>query len=79
MGKDKNGVELKKKDVVQIVNVEHPWYSAFIIVDDIRTWGIQGYYSVVSNDPKVGVGLAYTRLEYAEIQKIGEAVVDIGI
>lgn len=65
---------LQPGDVIQIVDVDHVWYPALLIVDEVRAWGVQAYCIVPhSNDGSRTPGLAYTRLGYEGIARVGAA------
>ena len=60
---------LNKNDIVQITNQEHNWFPCLIIVDKVKSWGIQGYIILPTNDDKPN-GSAYTRLKTEDYEPI---------
>jgi len=54
-------------DIVQITDEEHPWYPCLVIVDEPRSWGIQGYLTIPLK------GEAYIRLTDKQIEICGKA------
>jgi hypothetical protein len=63
---------LSKGDIVQIVNDKHRWFPCLIIVNEIKSFGIQGYITLPTND-KESNGNAFTRLNSEDITKVGYA------
>lgn len=64
----------KAGDIVQIVNEKHPWFPCLLIVDEVKSWGVQAYTLVPrSNDGSESVGRAYNRLKSEDIEKVGVA------
>lgn len=61
-------IQEKKGDIVQITNIEHTWFPCLIIVDDIKSFGIQGYAICP------GEGEAYIRLKKEDYSKVGKAI-----
>lgn len=65
---------MEKGTIVQITNEDHQWFPCLIIVDKIKSWGIQGYTIIPSNDNQPN-GNAYIRLKNEEFEAVGEAVI----
>lgn len=64
----------EKGDIVQIIDKEHGWYPSLLIVDEPKSWGIQGYTLIPkSNDGSEPVATAYNRLLNEQIEKVGVA------
>lgn len=61
-------------DIVQITNPEHKWYPCLIVVSEVKSFGIQGYITIPTNDDKPN-GQAYIRLNTNEFEKVGEAII----
>jgi len=60
-------------DVFQI-NEKHGrdgWTGAFVMAEEIKSWGIQGYVHVVKTHQEYG--RAYIRLKWEEIDFVGRA------
>lgn len=64
---------LQAGDIVQITDPQHQWYPALIVVDEVKSWGIQGYTLIVTNGPEPN-GRAYIRLKSAVYERVGMAV-----
>ncbi|MDH5626668.1 MAG: hypothetical protein OEY69_00100 [Candidatus Krumholzibacteria bacterium] len=60
---------------MQITQQDDPWYPALLIVDEVKSWGVQAYCLVPnSNDPKgEKPGQAYRRLSFELIMWVGAA------
>lgn len=63
-------VKLEVGDVVQITAEDNRWQGCFIVVTEVKAWGIQGYIP----SPQVeDVGLVFVRCETKDIEKVGVA------
>ena len=63
-------MDLQEMDIVQITNDKHHWFPALVIVDEIKSFGCQGYIIMVtSNDPKIPNNPAYIRLNSEDFEK----------
>lgn len=63
-------------DIIQIVQESHPWFPALLIVDEVKSWGVQAYVITPrSNDGSERPARAFNRLMNAQILKVGEATV----
>lgn len=60
-------MSLKKDDIVQIVP-EHNWGGCLLVVDEVKSWGIQGYVEIPLK------GQAYIRIKNGEFEVVGRAV-----
>lgn len=63
---------MQKGTIVQITNSDHHWYPCLVIVSEVKSWGIQGYISIPS-DNRGNVGNAYIRLSTDQFEVVGEA------
>lgn len=54
-------------DVVQI-SPDHDWSGCFVLVTEIKSWGIQGFVQIPLQ------GQAYIRLKHEDYERIGTAV-----
>lgn len=63
---------LQQGDIVQITDETHAWYPCLIIVDEVKSWGIQGFTIIPTNDQKPN-GRAYIRLKSAVYERVGIA------
>ena len=59
--------------VVQITNSKHKWFPALVIVTELKSFGIQGYCTIPSNDGNGGN--AFIRLNHSDIELVGKAVI----
>lgn len=67
-------IEINKGDIVQIVDEEHAWFPALLIVDEVKNWGVVAFALIPQkNDGSEPVGRAYNRLSFAKIERVGEA------
>jgi len=67
---------MKINDVVQLnpITCRNPMFAGcFLIVTEVKTWGVQGYVQALGEDDKPG-GQAYYRAKFDEFIKIGIAV-----
>lgn len=64
---------IKKGDIVQITNESHDWYPCLIIVDEITSFGIQGYITIPTNDTESN-GNAFIRLKKDDYEMVGTAL-----
>jgi len=66
-------MEIKRHSIVQI-NDKHEreeWIGCLVYVDEVKSFGIQGFIKVPTQ------GSIYIRLNFSEIDYIGEAVMQI--
>lgn len=61
----------KVNDIVQL-SLDHKWAGALVCVEQVRSWGIQGFIYVPTE------GKAYIRVNHDEYYIIGEAAILIG-
>lgn len=54
-------------DVVQIIP-SHEWSGCFVIVTEVKKWGIQGFVQVPMKSQ------AYIRIKNGEFEKVGKAI-----
>lgn len=60
---------VKKNSVVQVIELGPPdWVGCLMQVDEVRSWGVQAWVKI----PKSGD--AYLRLNWEQIELIGQAV-----
>jgi len=65
---------LNNGDVVQIINEEHHWFPCLVVVQEVKTWGVQAY---LLTPPMGEFGVAYIRVKNADIKLIGQAEVTV--
>jgi len=70
-------VGVYQDDIVQIVDRNHHWFPCLVVVSDVKSWGIQGYVTIPTNDNEPN-GNAYIRLETAQFDRVGRANVVVG-
>ena len=66
--------EIKKNDIVQITDENDNWYPCLLIVDEVKSWGIQGYLTIPGPDK----GNAYYRVSNGKFEKVGKANIVVG-
>lgn len=69
-------VEVKKGDVIQITERIHSWYGCLLIVDEIKSWGVQAFLLVPQSNDHFEVKIAYTRLKNGSFEKIGSSKIN---
>ncbi len=70
---------IKEGDIIQITREDDPWFPALLIVDEVKSWGVQAYVIVPnSNDGSSKPGNAYRRLKAELFEKVGVAVITEG-
>lgn len=67
-------IDIEKDDIVQIVDQDHAWFPALLIVDEVKSWGVQAFVIIPnSNDGSEPISQAYNRLPFNKIEKVGKA------
>ena len=61
-------------DLVQIVNEGHHWFPAIVVVSESKSFGIQGFVFMPTNDDS-GTGEAYIRLRFKDFEALGANVI----
>lgn len=64
--------QAKVNDVVQIDPNHSAWGPVFVVVTEVKDWGIQGYFLVPQRRDQPP-GVAYIRVEHAHYVIIGQA------
>lgn len=60
-------------DVVQITDAAHAWYPALLIVDEIKSFGVQAYCLIPTNNAEAqSCGAAYIRLKFGQFEFVGK-------
>lgn len=62
-----------KGDIIQITDETDNWYPCLLIVDVVKSWGVQAYLTIPSN--KERNGNAYYRIDNDKFEVVGAAVV----
>jgi hypothetical protein len=63
-------------DIVQITDATHAWYPCLMVVSEVKTWGVQAWAFIPkSNDGSEPPGQAYNRLRWAQVEKVGTAII----
>ena len=65
--------QIKKGDIVQIIEELDKWYPCLLIVSEVKTWGIQGYITIPGDDG----GNAFYRIPNDHFEKVGSAVIEV--
>ncbi len=65
---------LEKNDIVQITDENHKWFPSLIVVSEVKSWGIQGYTHVPTNDDTPNAP-AYIRLKEGEYEQVAGQVI----
>jgi hypothetical protein len=66
----------EKNDIVQITDASHPWFPALLIVDEVKSWGVQAFALVPqSNDGSQKCSQAFNRLNNNQVEKVGQATI----
>lgn len=67
-------VEYQVGDIVQIIDESHHWFPCLIIVTEPKTWGVQGYMTLVKarDEPN---GNAFIRLRNEQVELVGKAAI----
>lgn len=67
---------MKAGDIVQIIDEVHAWYPSLLIVDEVKTWGVQAYVIMPKdNITSASTDVAYIRLQWSTIARVGKAEV----
>lgn len=69
-------MKLQRGDIVQITDEGHHWWGALIVVDEVKSFGCQGFAPVPLNDGTMG-GQAYIRLKRNEFQPVGHIALEM--
>lgn len=64
--------EVKPGDVFQSVESREGWRGAFVMVSEVKTWGIVGYVHVIKTHDESAK--AYIRYKWDDIEYVGKAV-----
>lgn len=61
-------------DVIQITDENHPWYPCLLIVDIVKSWGVQAYTLIPQgNNGSEKPGMAFIRLDNEVFERVGQA------
>jgi len=63
----------EENDIIQIVDANHPWYPSLLVVDKVKSWGVQAYCYVPQSNSENQTSQAYNRLNNNQIVKVGHA------
>ena len=67
-------MKILEGDIIQITDPEDNWFPALLVVDEVKSWGVQAYLHYVHNDG-TPTGLAYYRISDGSFTKVGRAIV----
>mgnify|MGYP001577521367 CR=1 FL=1 len=65
-------------DVIQITNEDHHWFPCLLIIDEVKSWGVQAFVIIPNNERNTPNATAYIRLSYADFEVIGPATLAPG-
>jgi len=66
--------DIEKGDIVQITDQAHAWFPCLLIVDEVKSWGVQaGCLCPQSNDAHQMPATAYNQLKWEQIERVGKA------
>lgn len=60
-------------DIIQITDDTHHWFPCLLIVSEAKSWGVQAYAHIPSNEGKRSQ--AFNRLKDGEYEVVGKAVI----
>jgi hypothetical protein len=66
--------QIKRGDIIQITDEANRWYPCLLVVDEVKSWGVQAYLTVPTNDDEPN-GNAFYRIENGKFEKVGQAVI----
>ena len=66
----------KVSDLVQITDRDHHWFPSIAVVDEVKSWGVQAYVWIVTNDEEPNMR-AFIRLEAGSFMVVGHAVLTV--
>ncbi len=66
--------ELKPGDIVQITDEKHQWFPCFLVVWELKGFGILGYITIPTNGETRNDD-AFIRINTEQFVKVGEAVI----
>ena len=69
---------MEKDDIVQIIDAKHPWFPCLLIVDEVKSWGVQAACLIPNSNTKNDVRRAFNRLKTEQVEVVGEAVISFG-
>lgn len=72
MGIMTTGPDFERGDIAQITQAGHYWRGVFVVVDEVKNWGIEGHMLIPQGRE---VGMAPIRLAYDEIERVGHVAI----
>jgi len=69
---------LEVNDIIQIVDKNHPWYSCLLIVDEVKSWGVQAFCIIPESNIERRNSFAFNRLNNGQIVKVGNSSIPFG-
>lgn len=66
------GSGVEENDLIQ-VNEDGPqhWFRCILVVDEVKTWGVQAYCVIPGPRDRGNSGDAYMRLKWGEFDRLG--------
>lgn len=68
--------ELKPGDVVQITQLDPVFQGCLLVVEEVKSWGVQGY---ISPSSQKGQGLTYNRVDWEGMEYVGHIKEDVRV
>jgi len=65
-------MEVQEQNIIQIVNEEHEWFPALLIVDKVKEKIVLAYAVIPNNEGTVN-GAAYMRIDHKDYKVVGIA------
>lgn len=66
-------MEIEKGDIIQIIDPNNKWFPCLLIVDEVKSWGVQAFVLIPRNDGEP-TGRAYYRIEYGKFEQVGSSI-----
>ena len=67
-------VDIQSGDIVQITDEGHHWFPALIVVDELKSFGCQGFAIIPNNRRDESSARAYIRLQSEQYERVGHCV-----
>lgn len=61
---------IKKNSIVQVNEAGGEWAGCLLQVSEVKNWGVQAYLKIPNS------GTAYIRLNFDQVEHVGEAVLE---
>lgn len=67
--------QIKEGSVVQITDETHAWFPAFVLVTEVKSWGIQGCCLIPKSNTAHDVQEAHNRLTFDQVELVGQSLI----